>query len=76
MSTQLAIPSRKPTRTNPHGEINQDNNHESNAENSRAPLFIIDAFDVAAFADLVHAPDIQEQAVDECDGCEDGEGPC
>lgn len=76
VSPRLVIPSHEATRTNTHSKINHHDDNKPNTDHSRPPFLIINALDIATFADLVHAPDIQDQAVDECDGGEDGEGPC
>lgn len=56
-------------------KVNQNDDYQTDTDDSGTPAFVVDALDVATLADLVHAPDIQEETVDEGAGGEDGEGP-
>lgn len=85
--TSLQLPMSGPTRcgrarlsheaafANAQRKVNQNDNDQTDTNDSRAPALVIDALDVAALADLVDAPDVQEETVDEGAGGEDGKGP-
>lgn len=73
--TNAIIRPRKPTCADAKPEINQNDRNQPQSDDSRAPLLVIDAFDVAAFTDFVHAPDVQDETVEEGEGGEDGESP-
>jgi hypothetical protein len=67
--------SHKPTSAHAKPKVDQDNNDKTNTNDRRSPALVVNALDVATLADLVDAPDVQEETVDESAGGEDGEGP-
>lgn len=67
--------SHKPASVHAQRKVNQNDCDESDTDNRRTPALVVDALDVATLADLVDAPDVQEETVDEGAGSEDGEGP-
>lgn len=75
MPTRLLPTSHKSTSAYPHPKVKQNNHNKTDANNSRTPFLIVHALDIAAFANLVHSPDVEQQAVDKSDGGEDGECP-
>lgn len=67
--------SHKPASAHTQRKVNQNNYDESDTDNRWTPALVVDTLDVATLADLVDAPDVQEETVDEGAGGEDGEGP-
>lgn len=77
-TTMLALRSwrsHKPASAHTQRKVNQNDYNESDTDDCRTPALVVDALDVATLADLVNAPDVQEETVDEGAGGEDGEGP-
>lgn len=75
MTAGLPIPSHEATSTHTQGKVDEHDSNETHANDRGSPLFIVHTLHIAALADLVHAPDVQEQTVDEGTGGEDGECP-
>jgi hypothetical protein len=75
MTAGLLITSHKSTCTNTQSKVDQHDRNETHANDGGSPLFIIHALDIAALADLVHAPNVKEETVDEGTGSENCEGP-
>lgn len=67
--------SHESTCAHTQSKVNQNDDDKTNADNSGTPALIVDALDVAALPDLVYAPDIQEETVDQGAGGEKGESP-
>lgn len=59
---------RKPTLSNTQTKVDHDGQDETEAKDRRAPFLVVYALDVAALADLVHAPDVKHEAVEEGQG--------
>lgn len=60
MPARPLAPSHEPTSMNTHPKINQHNHHKTHTDDRGAPFLIINTLDIAAFPDLVYAPDVQE----------------
>lgn len=75
MSAGLLVTSHEATSMNTQSKVDQHDDNETHANNGGTPLFVVHALDIAALADLVHAPDVQEETIDESTGSEDGESP-
>jgi hypothetical protein len=54
----------KSTHANPQTEVNENDDNKTDRDNSRTPALVVNALDIAALADLVNTPDIQEETVD------------
>lgn len=72
---QRQFPSHESTRLHPQPEIHQHNHHKTDTNDSGTPFLVVNSLDIAALADLVHAPDIQQQGVDQRTGGQEGKGP-
>ena len=75
MLTLRSWRSHKPASVHTQRKVNQNNYDESDTDNRRTPALVVDTLDVATLADLVDAPDVQDETVDEGAGGEDGKGP-
>ena len=75
MTARLPIPSHEATSTHTQAKVDQYNDNKTHANDRGSPLFIVHTLHIAALADLIHAPDVQNQTVDKGTGGEDGECP-
>lgn len=65
-STHLDISDlgNEPGLSHPQSKIDHNHGDKANADDGRSPFLVVDALDVASFADFVHAPDVQHKTVD------------
>jgi hypothetical protein len=75
VTARFSLTSHEATGTHTHTKVDKHNDNETHAKHGGSPLFIIHTLHIAALADLIHTPDVEEQTVDEGSGCEDGECP-
>jgi hypothetical protein len=54
----------KTAHTHTQAKVKKNDKNKTNRDNRRTPALVVDALDVPALADLVHAPDVQEETVD------------
>lgn len=59
---------REPTLSNTQAKVDHDGQDQAESKGRRAPFLVVYALDIAALADLVHAPDIEHEAVEEGQG--------
>ena len=67
--------SHKPAFAHAQPKVKHDDHDKPETDDRRTPALVVDALDVAALADFVDAPDVQEETVHEGAGSENGEGP-
>jgi hypothetical protein len=56
-------------------KVRQHNCDKTDTDNCGPPFFVVHSLHVAALTDLVNAPDVEHETVDEGYSGEDGEGP-
>lgn len=65
----------EPASTYTESKVDQDYSDKTQADNRRAPSFVVHTLDVAALPDFIHAPDVKEKTIDQGNGRKDGKGP-